>query len=91
MSNIGMNEKKAEQLNVLESKAIAVLTRVLNGGEVDEKAKFAMQTMKVVSQNRQTANAHEACKFGMAFAIADEAELRKYVKASQPEIKKLLK
>lgn len=90
MANIEMTKEKAAKFGQLESKAIDICAGALSGGTVDENAKFAMQTLKVVSQNRQTANAHEACKFGMAFAIGSESELRKYVKATQPEIKKLL-
>ena len=90
MANIEMTKEKAEKFNRLEAKAIDICAGVLDGGTVDENAKFAMQSLKVVSQNRQTANAHEACKFGMALTIGSESELRKYVKATQPEIKKLL-
>lgn len=91
MANLEMTKEKAAKFDRLEAKAIDICAGVLDTGTVDENAKFAMQALKVVSQNRQTVNAHEATKFGMAFAIGSESELRRYVKATQPEIKKLLK
>lgn len=86
-----MTKEKMEKLQNLEDKAIDVLADVLNGSaEVDEQAKVAMKTLSVVAKNRQTLTHGTAIEFTMASSIGSEAELKKYVAVTNPQVQKAL-
>lgn len=88
--NLDMTEAKASKMDKLEDGAIEILQEVMNGTrDMDDPAKAAMKVIGVVAKNRQTLTAREASRFNMAQSIATEEQLRKYVLATQPQIKKL--
>ncbi len=56
----------------------------------DDAAKLAKDALSVMAKEDQTTGAKEAVHFQMLASFADEKEKRKYVTATQPQIRKLL-
>ena len=89
MANLAMTEKKAAKLNEVEDLALGILSDALKGvmDADDEQVKVATKTLSVVAKNRQTLTHREAINFSMASTISTEAELKKYVSATNPGIR----
>jgi hypothetical protein len=56
----------------------------------DDAAKLAKDALSVMAKEDQTSGAREAVRFQMVSSFADEYERRRYVAATQPQIRKLL-
>jgi len=90
MPSLDLTEAKADKFDKLEDGALGMMQDVIDGNrDMDDVAKGAMKILNVVAKNRQTLTAREASRFHMACAISDETALKKYVNATQPQIKKL--
>ena len=91
MSSLDMTEAKIKDLDSLETSAITIMQKVMKDErDMDDTAKAAIKVLNMVAKNRQTLTAREGIRMSMVTYIADEAELKKYVLATQPQIKKLL-
>lgn len=92
MANLDLSKSRAEDMDNLEGSAIKVMQQFFDGKrQGGDDVKLAMQTMNVVAKNRVTTTAREGMRFNMINAITDDPKiLKRYVAASQPEIKKLL-
>lgn len=92
MNSLDLTEEKMKRMNEVENNALIIVDDVLKDQRtVDDTAKIAMKTLNMVAKNRQTMTAREGYRFNMAFSVANEKELRRYIIATQPEIKKYLK
>lgn len=82
---------KEKQMDEIESEALKVMLSVLKDErDWDEVSSAAMKTMGVIAKNRQTMTAREGIRFNMAASLSDPNALKKYVVATQPEIRKCL-
>ena len=92
MSTLEINETKAEALNQLEDSAIKTLQEYFDGKrQGGDDIVTARCVMSIMKGNRQTTTAYTALKFNMVQAMSDDPKvMKKYVNATQPEIKKLL-
>ena len=90
--SLEINEEKAAKMSELEDVSIDLLLEYLKGnrqgGDDVVVAKSAINTVK---GNRVTTTAKEALRFSMAASVASESQLKRYVSAICPQIKKLLK
>ncbi len=92
MNTLNMTEAKAKQMDVIEDMSMETIQQALSGqieGD-DDKVKIAVKMMGVVAKNRQTVMHRSAVEFGMAQWIADEAGLKQYLKATNPQIQKAI-
>jgi hypothetical protein len=92
MSTLDISKNRAEQFDNLEGKSIEILQEYLEGRRAGgDDIKIAIQAANVVAKNRVTTTARDALKFSMVKSITDEPKvLKKYVNATQPEVKKLM-
>ena len=92
MVTLQMTEAKARKLEEVEGLALDVIKDALddNIAADDEKVKVAVKTLSVVAKNRQTSTHRVGIDFGMATSIATEEQLKKYIEATSPHIKKAL-
>jgi len=92
MASLDLSESRAQELEKLEGTAVNIMQQYLDGKRAgSDEIKFAMQSLNVVAKNRQTTTARDAMRFNMVSALTDDPKvLKRYVKATQPEIKKLL-
>ena len=92
MITLQMTEAKAKGLAEIEDLSLATVKQALNDelDADDEKVKVAVKMMSVVAKNRQTMTNRSAIEFGMASSIATEAQLKTYIQATSPEIRKAL-
>lgn len=92
MNSMDLTEGKMKKLDEVESDALDIVGNVMKDKrDVDDAAKMAIKMLSVAAKNRQTLTAREGVRFNMASCISDEKELRRYVEATQPEVKKYLK
>lgn len=93
MSILEISEQKAAKLDKLEDTSIDVLQEYLDGKRAGgDDIVTARCLMNVMKGNRQTITAREAFRFNMVQSITDDPKiLKKYIHATQPQIKKLLK
>lgn len=88
--NLSMTEEKCERLSELEDKAIEIVLGALDGNEeLGDRTKLAMQAINTVAKNRQTLSHRRAVEVGVARMAFSDDELKSYLKATAPEIKKL--
>lgn len=92
MKNLDVSEAKAKKLDEMENKALDILNSFFQGNwDFSDKVKLAMQGLSVVAKNRQTLTAREGLRFNMVSTITDDPKaLKKYIRATSPEIGKLL-
>ena len=92
MSTLDVSEAKAKKLDDMEHSALDILNSFFAGKlAFGDEVKLAMQSLNVVAKNRQTLTAREGMRFSMVSAITNDPKaLKKYVKATSPEIGKLL-
>ncbi len=92
MVTLQMTEAKARKLEKVEDLALDAIREALDGTVEadDEKVKVAVKTMSVVAKNRQTSTHRVGIDFGMASSIATDEQLKKYIEATSPHIKKAL-
>lgn len=88
--NLEIDEAKAKQFDKLELTSIELLQDYLDGkrGGGDDVV-TARCILGVIKGNRQTQTVREALRYSMVQDMADDALRTKYIKATQPEIKKL--
>ena len=86
-----ISPKRAEQFDKLEETSISILQEYLDGKRTGgHDIVTARCVLNVIKGNRQTDTARQALRYTMVSDIADGETRRKYVKATQPEIRKLL-
>jgi len=92
MSNMEITEKRAEQFDKLEETSINILQQYLEGKRSGgDDIVTARCVLNVIKGNRQTTTAYAALKFNMVSTVTDDPKkLKKYLDATQPEIKKLI-
>lgn len=92
MSTMEISEARAEQFDQLENRACALLQDYLDGKRSGgDDVVTARCVLSVIKGNRQTSTARDALKYAMVSDLGDPKIRERYVKATQPEIKKLLK
>lgn len=92
MNDLTMLPKKIEQMDKMEDLSMEAINAALND-EIDadgDKVKVAVKMMGVVAKNRQTLTHRKAVDFNMAGVALSDEQLRKYVNATSPQIKKAL-
>ena len=92
MNTLAMTEAKADQMSAIEDTSMEIITQALSD-QIDadsDKVKIAVKMMSAVAKNRQTMMHRAAVDFRMALSIASESELKKYLKATNPQIQKAL-
>lgn len=92
MVTLQITEAKARKLEEIETLALDAIKGALDGKMAadDEKVKVAVKTMSVVAKNRQTSTHRVGIDFSMATSIATDEQLKKYIEATSPHIKKAL-
>lgn len=89
--SLEITEIKEKKMGELEDVSMDVVLEYLKGkrqgGDDVVTARCMINAMK---GNRQTLTAKEALRFNMASSVASEAQLKRYVSATCPQIKKLL-
>ena len=92
MNSLEISEDRAKQFDKLEESAINIIQDYFDdkrsGGDDVVTARCMLS---VIKGNRQTMTAKEALRFNMASSVSSEAQLKRYVSATCPQIKKLLK
>ena len=87
-----ITETRAVEFEKLEGTSIRILQDYLDGKrQGGDDVVTARVVLNVVKGNRQTDTARQAMKYGMVHDMEDPKIRRKYVEATQPDIKKLLK
>ena len=90
--NMEITEARAEQFDKLENQACMLLQAYLEGTRPGgDDVVTARCVLSVIKGNRQTSTARDALKYAMVSDLGDPKVRERYVKATQPEIKKLLK
>jgi len=92
MNTLTMTEAKADKMSAIENRSMDIIQQALSD-QIDadsDKVKIAVKMMSAVAKNRQTMMHRGAVEFRMAMAIASEAEMKKYIEATNPQIKKAL-
>jgi len=91
MNGLEITEKRAAQFDKLEESSINLIQEYFDGKrQGGDDIVTARCMLNVIKGNRQTLTARDALKFNMASTIADEKQLKKYIDATQPEIKRAL-
>ena len=91
MSNLDITEDKAKKFSQLENTAIDIIQEYFDGTrQGGDEIITARCMLSVVKGNRQAETVKQSLKFGMVQMVADEKQLKKYVTATCPEIKKLM-
>lgn len=90
--NMEITEARAEQFDKLENQACILLQEYLEGTRSGgDDVVTARCVLSVIKGNRQTSTARDALKYAMIQDLGDPKVRERYVNATQPEIKKLLK
>ena len=91
MRALDITESKAQKFDVMEDKAIELIEKVLTEErEVDDLTKVALQSLSIVSKNRQTLTNRQAIGWSIANTIATPEELKRYIAVTNPELTKIL-
>lgn len=91
MRALDITESKVKKFDELENKAISVIEKALEGeGDIDGVTKIAIQTLNIVSKNRQTLTNRQAIGWSIAHTIAAPEELKRYIAVTNPELTKIL-
>lgn len=92
MKNLDITQKKADQMSEIEDMSLATIKKALEGtiDADDDKVKVSVKVLSTVAKNRQTLTNRAAVEFSMAKSISTEADLKKYVQVTSPQIKKAI-
>jgi hypothetical protein len=91
MSNLEISDNRAKQFDRLEESSINVIQEYFDGTrQGGDEVVTARCMLSVIKGNRQTQTARVALKLNMVQMLADEKQLKRYIEATQPEIKKAL-
>lgn len=91
METLNMTEAKAKKLMELEDDTLKVLSQAMKEErDIDETVVSAIKIQNMITKNRVTASAREAISLQAVQLTNDEKIMKKYVKASFPEIRKLM-
>jgi len=92
MSILEITEERAQQFEKLEKQAITLLQEYLEGKHAGgDDIVTARCVLNVIKGNRQTTTVRDTLRYAMVNDLGDPKVRERYVKATQPEIKKLLK
>jgi hypothetical protein len=87
MKTLELSDAKGQQLDELETKAIAVVNGLLDSSvEATDAERAAVKVLGIVAKNRQTMTAREALHFNMAVSLSDPDQLAKYVQTTCPQL-----
>jgi hypothetical protein len=90
--NMEITEARAAQFDKLENQACVLLQEYLEGKRTGgDDIVTARCVLNVIRGNRQTTTARDALRYAMVSDLGDPKVRERYVKATEPEIKKLLK
>ena len=91
MKALDLSDKRCKELDELEGTAITVVKKCLEGKmPYDKVVGVAMSSMGAVAKTRQTMTSREGIRFQVIRSISSKDDLRKYVIATQPEVKRLV-
>ncbi len=92
MITLNMTEAKASKMSEIEDLSLATIKKALDGtvSADNDEVKVAVKMMGVVAKNRQTLTHRTAIDFNMAFSVADEKQLAKYIEFTNPQIQKAM-
>jgi len=86
-----ISETRAAEFDVLEGSSIKILQQYLDGDrQGGDDIVTARCILSVIKGNRQTDTARQALRYAMVSDLDDPGTRKKYITATQPEIKKLL-
>jgi len=86
-----IGKEKAAIFEKVETSALRVIQEYLDGErQGGDDVVTARCTLSVIKGNRQAAGAMQALGYGMARDLQEPKILKKYVKVTNPEIKKLM-
>ena len=92
MSSMEITETRAEQFDKLENQACILLQQYLEGKRAGgDDIVTARCVLSVIKGNRQTTTVRDALRYTMVNDLGDPKVKKRYIEATQPEIKKLLK
>lgn len=88
--NLEISEIRAKQFDALEGTSIQILQDYLDGKRPGgDDIVTARCIMNVIKGNRQTQTMREALRYTMVSDLDDPKVRKKYIQATQPEIKKI--
>jgi hypothetical protein len=90
MNVLQITDQKAQQLDDVEAKALKILDKALETEQYDDVAKMAMQATSMVAKNRQTQAHAAAIGFGMIQSVGTDAQIKRYVEVTNPQVKRAL-
>jgi len=92
LDQLTISAEKAITLNEIESSALDVIKRAFKKeiSADSEEVKMAIKMLGHISKARQILTNRIAIDFDMAKFIASKPDLRKYVKATNPQIQKAI-
>ncbi len=86
-----IDSERADKLKKLEGTAIDILQQYLDGDRLGgDDIVTARCVLNVIKGNRQTDTARQALQYSMVHDLDDKVGRERYVRATQPEIKKLM-
>ena len=92
MARLDISETRAAEMDKLEGTSIQVLQQYFDGErQGGDEVVTARCVLNIVKGNRQTQTAREALRFNMVAAMDDPKVIQRYVKATEPAVRKLLK
>ena len=87
---LGMTPATEQKMEALEVQCLDVLQKAFKDEVTNDVVKQAKDVLAIMAKNRQTTNARDAFRFHMVDSFASPADKARYVKATCPEVKKLL-
>jgi len=87
---LDMTAETEEKMLKLESTCLDKLQESVEAGETNDYVKQMKEMLAITAKNRQTLNARDAVRFQMVNSFASDKEKRRYVTATEPEIRKHL-
>ena len=92
MSVLEIGPEKAKNMSKLEDSALKILQEYFDGErQGGDDVVAARCVLNVVKGNRQTQTVRETLNYNMVSDLEDPKLRKKYISATQPEIKKLMK
>jgi hypothetical protein len=92
MNSLAITPTAVKKLQDIETQSLKVLEEALKGKrDCDDTVTLAIKAQNMVTKNRAIATSREGMHLRLARMIAqDETQMRKYVAATYPKIKKIV-
>jgi len=85
-----ISEARAKEFDKLEGTSVKILQQYLDDERPgDDKVVTARNILNTIKGNRQTDTSRQGLRYAMVTDLNDPELLKKYVAATQPEIRKL--